>query len=419
MAIGGGIGFLLAVSWALAQAPDPQENPSHVPVPALPGNADPEKLFQERLQLAKGLEALRKAHPNLLNPERLKELAKQFQGVDLNDPNLRKLLESRLRDQYQVRLTPEQIEALERLVKEMPARTTEPSQNEPAVSPDRAPDDMRDPASPEQPPEPMNPEDKQRQADAQAETARQLNQLADGFKRLATNLNDSPTLRQTLRDLGAMAVRHAGERPNGGRSDFNNWLTQVNRLGNDSDNWLAKNWPHMRSLDFPRLTAPQWTSPSLPWRRPEVPGLPSGSSSGGAVSSFWQPVLTVVLVVSLIVALVKLLSRSLRKRGEADNDAWELGPWPVNPAEVRSRADLIRTFEYFSLLRLGRQARTWNHRAIARSLADEHASEAQAAAALAALYEQARYAPSEELLSAEALAAYRRDLCFLAGVAAT
>jgi hypothetical protein len=42
----------------------------------------------------------------------------------------------------------------------------------------------------------------------------------------------------------------------------------------------------------------------------------------------------------------------------------------------------------------------------------------QAATELARLYEQARYAPQDDTLSAEDLAAARRDLCFLAGVGA-
>ena len=71
-----------------------------------------------------------------------------------------------------------------------------------------------------------------------------------------------------------------------------------------------------------------------------------------------------------------------------------LGPWPVDPAGVKSRADLIRAFEYLSLLRCGEPARTWHHRAIAACLGGTASDRRAAAAQLAELYEQARYAPA-------------------------
>jgi hypothetical protein len=84
---------------------------------------------------------------------------------------------------------------------------------------------------------------------------------------------------------------------------------------------------------------------------------------------------------------------------------------------VASRADLVRTFEYLSLLRLGLPARAWNHREIAARLGGDE-SQRRAAGLLADLYEQARYAPADEPLSPEALAEFRRDLGFLAGMTA-
>jgi hypothetical protein len=101
--------------------------------------------------------------------------------------------------------------------------------------------------------------------------------------------------------------------------------------------------------------------------------------------------------------------------------AWKPGPWPVDPARVATGAELIRAFEYLSRLLLGPDVRSQNHRAIAAHLAGEEggadAARRRAADELASLYEQARYAPAGEPLSAAALAAARRDLCFLAGVA--
>ncbi len=404
---------LLSAAWTVAQPPEGDENRSHVKVPALGGNEDPAKLFQKRWQLAKGLEELRRKHPNLLTPERMKELGERFKGIDLSDPKLRAQLESLLRKQHPgLRLTPEQIEALERLIKEAFPQGTVPSMGPPSgVELPSKPDETPKPAPSEKLPGPANPEERERQAEAQAEAARQLTQFARGLERLADNLNDSPALRQTLQDLGTMALRHAAERPNGSPGDLNAWLARANRLSGDGDNWLARNWPNLRSLDFPRMSMPRL--PALSWRRPAVPGLPSGGAVG--VGS-WKSLVTFVLVAALIVALARLLRRSLGKRGDtAGEDDWQLGAWPVNPAEVRTRADLVRTFEYFSLLRLGRRVRTWNHRKIEHRLVNERSTETGAVRAMAALYEKARYAPADEPLSEEALEAYRRDLCALAG----
>ena len=101
--------------------------------------------------------------------------------------------------------------------------------------------------------------------------------------------------------------------------------------------------------------------------------------------------------------------------------AWQPGPWPVDPAKVATRAELVQAFEYLSLLRLGPDARNWNHRVIASSLQnqDRTGPRGQAAGELASLYEQARYTPADETLPAEAMASARRDLCLLAGVAST
>jgi len=108
---------------------------------------------------------------------------------------------------------------------------------------------------------------------------------------------------------------------------------------------------------------------------------------------------------------------------------WKLGPWPIHPTAVQTREELIRAFEYLSVLLLGPAARHWHHLAIAASLGrssgatvsarrwgDGSAERRQAAQQLATLYERARYAPPAEPLPEAALATARRDLCLLAGV---
>jgi hypothetical protein len=83
---------------------------------------------------------------------------------------------------------------------------------------------------------------------------------------------------------------------------------------------------------------------------------------------------------------------------------------------VTTREDLIRAFEHLAFLRLGLKARHLNHLDLAGRLGDT-GDRAEPAARLAHLYEQARYAPADEHLPADELAAARGDLSTLAGAA--
>jgi hypothetical protein len=107
------------------------------------------------------------------------------------------------------------------------------------------------------------------------------------------------------------------------------------------------------------------------------------------------------------------------QRGK-DRSGWRPGPWPVSPTAVATRRDLVRAFEHLALLCLGRAAYHYHHLELAERLGALSGGPQcrQAAAELASLYEQARYAPEEGPLSNDEVTAARRDLCFLAGVAA-
>jgi hypothetical protein len=127
----------------------------------------------------------------------------------------------------------------------------------------------------------------------------------------------------------------------------------------------------------------------------------------------------------ILLALLAFAAWKLRNwftEGDADGpiSRWRLGPWPVQPALVRTREELVRAFEYLSLLRLGKAARSWNHRQIAANLGGVTSAATEcgeAAARLAQAYEHARYAPAADELPDRELEAARRDLCLLAGVA--
>ena len=91
-----------------------------------------------------------------------------------------------------------------------------------------------------------------------------------------------------------------------------------------------------------------------------------------------------------------------------------LGPWPVNPDEVATRADLVRAFDYLAILTLGLDARSWNHQAIMLRWCAACRGVAALAIALAELYERARYTDGPAELSPSQRDQARRLLLQLA-----
>jgi hypothetical protein len=124
-----------------------------------------------------------------------------------------------------------------------------------------------------------------------------------------------------------------------------------------------------------------------------------------------------VILIGLVIAAVGVVLWRLVGARAAQAIALRrgLGPWPLDPARVASRAELIRAFEYLSLLRCGEKARAWHHRAIAAYLGGTEAQRRAAAERLAELYAQARYAPEVATLPDQAFTDARRHLTYLAG----
>src|SRR5205807_8170144 len=117
---------------------------------------------------------------------------------------------------------------------------------------------------------------------------------------------------------------------------------------------------------------------SLPDLRPpgssSLPSLTQTSEDGdGIFSSGWNSWLPFVLSVAIL-AMLLVVVFSVRARQAAANrkPVWQPGPWPVNPAEIRSRGELVQAFEYLSLLSFGPDAQSWNHRIIAEHLSGKN-----------------------------------------------
>jgi hypothetical protein len=169
--------------------------------------------------------------------------------------------------------------------------------------------------------------------------------------------------------------------------------------------------PGLTMPEIPDLV-PRGHLPSVPHFSPPSVSAPS---LGGDGADLW-----LWLVALAVVGFALWRMSAARRAGAGANAGWRLGPWPVAPAAIATRRELVAAFEYLALLYLGPDARACHHLDLAARLG-AHSVDAErrrAADELAHLYEQARYAPDDDQLSPDELAAARHDLCYLAGVAA-
>jgi hypothetical protein len=238
------------------------------------------------------------------------------------------------------------------------------------------------------------------------------------WKVVGEMLNDSEALQGMVNDLTTSYFNNEG-----GENSLDT-LGLADKVGNWADaasggaSFLEKGLSGLKGIQLPSLHLPNLSLGNLP-----TPSFGAGGGGGGEGAGGLARVLVLGAVAVLLGLIVwQVLSRlGIGPGAAAAGSGWRLGPWPVNPAFIGTREELIMAFEFLSLLLLGPAARTWNHRDIATGMgatATGATPEKQSAAdRLADLYEAARYAPEREPLTGEALAEARRNLCFLAGVA--
>lgn len=156
--------------------------------------------------------------------------------------------------------------------------------------------------------------------------------------------------------------------------------------------------------------------------RESSPRSSSSSGGGGGLGSFdfggmQVPVLLFVILFALILgALVWWKWGSIVKPRTAAAVAGGPEPWPIDPHDINSREDVVKAFEYLSVLICGPSAKMWTHSTIADELSTLAATHGETAVKLARLYELARYAPLDEPLTRTELMEARRLVCDLAGI---
>jgi hypothetical protein len=404
-----GCGSLFAQSGADAYLP---RSASHVEVKRL-NDGDPRKLFRDRLNQLQfrsdlaGLvtqfrgqngrfdvsqfQQLLQDNPELL--DRAKELLK---GINWNDPQYTNLIQEILR-QNGLPFSPDLVlRQLQRLQQEGGLVGAGDAEAMLIPKPRRTPSETRDANS------------ESEFDDLRRSWARNLANWARQIPRdrLAAPLRDSPALKKLLEDLSGVATGR--RRP--GSEGLDVHLARWQKRWESVRDWLPREWPEQFKLNFSGINASNVRLPNLDL------GGPRGASSAmpvlGSIAE-WLPVLYVAIAALVVFAIVRVL----RARRILSGAAAAAGPWPLAPGSVGSREQLIRAFDYLAVLRCGRKAETWHHRAVASHLPRNDA-ERDPVRELAALYERARYAPDVGELPEEELAQARRHLRTLSEAAA-
>jgi hypothetical protein len=332
-------------------------------------------------------------------PEKYRaEVQRRAGSLNLDDPNLRLLLDNAIK---MPSVSDQQKGLLEDWRKQLPS--VDPSQKNPS-GPDVNPID----SNPATPPTP-SPEGRPSIRSGPTPPVEKPDSLTKKLTEAVDNLGGGDShLGDTLQQMGS-------------RLNLDKWAADV---AASAVRWSGR-FPNLgRYLNFDRLASSGLGSFA---RRLRLPSFNLGGSMGGGS---WIPSVPNVsggfgqgVVYFVLIAVGGFLAwQALRRTNGGDETllgrGWRLGQWPVRPGEVATRLDLVRAFEHLALLRIGQAAESRNHLDLAARLGEDEERRA-AADRLAGLYEQARYAPPEELLPEAELATARRDLLFLAGAASS
>jgi hypothetical protein len=373
---------------------------------------NPLQFLGDKKALTSLAEAIKNGKLSDSKDPRFQELKKLLPGFDWSNP-------------AKSQVSPQQVQQLQDLVKKLQNGSASPVSPPPSTG--SGPGGNESPASPPNT-EASTPADRrnamaQAPLDVQPENkvegtplSRWVLRNAEWLSQRAGSLNNSPSLQEAIVELTQRKLPGA-DSTGAGRSSWSNQLADLVNQSFADQHWTNQAlaqikglpWPSMSAVKLPNVKLPSGSMPSFSMPAPNLPAAPGGGS---------DVVFIVMGVISGGVLVAALAYWYKIARVRKMNLAHGLGPWPVDPQKVASRDELIRAFEYLSILKLGREARTWNHRWIAARMALAAAGDAVAAYQLASVYEQARYTPLSDSFPEEALLAARRDLHALAGTQA-
>ncbi len=143
----------------------------------------------------------------------------------------------------------------------------------------------------------------------------------------------------------------------------------------------------------------------------DIPGLGGGSLTMIPDSSALLGIILVIIGLGTLVVIGYWVQQQQNEAKRAEQA--RLRDWRIDPSQVHSKEDLIQAFEYLALSKLGLEARVWNHRLLAVHFTDLAPQCRREADELAELYAQARYAPTQTTLGANAIQLARSHLATL------
>jgi hypothetical protein len=386
------IGFLLAGTLMLSIVQPARAHEDLRQYKKFDISPDFEKLFKERLQMEQQLGPLKDfikkiaADPSKLptNPDQLKGLKiddatkKALKDWVTNDPQLREALKDWLTQQPPGPQPPDM-----KMLQEQLKGILDKAKDEP-IKPIPPPKVKVEPAKPK--------------TDTPAKIAERVMKRAENTK-LGDWLRDSPAWNRAFVDL-----RNSIGKPDTSGIKLGDWQNKLP----DTDGLLG------RLPDLPRPDLGRW-APSLPafdgFVSPDIaaPTMPTGPSM--PTTATWGT----WLLLAVVCALIAWQMVHWTKRSAKILDARAaLGPWPVQPSAVNTRAELVQAFDYLALLTLGLGVQCWNHHAVARQWGTRAPTCAEPAHSLAALYERARYTDGTEALADAERDQARRSLVQLA-----
>lgn len=407
--------------------PQPAERPSHLPLSdSLPDLAGVEELIKKRISRPQDLQRLQEIAETLLkDKEALRELTKSLDRDDL-DRLKRKAIDgsgnllqdpawNRLAEQMrtgEIKLSEKNREFLERLADvaqlhppNVPVQPTGPMPTIPPGLPDQVgPNPM--------PPNQFRPNALNAPPSGLGKSSwlsRQVLSFAEGLDKI-----DTSGSADNLSDLVRQLMRAQAGDGSSGTSMGSRWPTISSWVSRASQSLPTMRTEAvmnaMRNLRLPNMPGRSW----LPSSTPTMQSFSRRTGEESLSMAIWF----MALVALGVVAWKLAHHRSALVAGQAAA-LLQLGPWPIEPRNIRTREELTRAFEYLALLKLGLDARPCHHRELGDRLATLPGMDAVAANSLALAYEKARYAPHSESFTDDEINAARRDLCLLAGVSSS
>lgn len=428
--------FMLTVCLATNSA---AQDRSHILIPnSIKEREDASNLLLARLGRAKDFSRIRQLAQNVLKNNRKLDLGKLQETItnlkrdraqfDPKDPKWRKLLGDIVNDpairrqiEKQKVGTPEQLQALDKLADDLKLR-----KRTPMTPPDVGP--VQPPPSDNRPPTPPTPENPKTPPSPPATPTPSPNTPQNTESKPQSEESSQNWFQQRLKDVQGWAKDQGNNLGNSMQDWLKNSGIDLSGVTNDITRQIKGLLPDLNGMEISGLR-----DKLMGWLPKEnglgninltPDNLPSIGTPGVSTTGFGgigQILLIGLFIGGGLILIAVLLASSKALLEHRNKKEWQLGPWPVRPENVHTQEDLIKAFEYLALLRLGRDASTFNHIDIATELANRFGGmlkPQQAVEHLVHLYEQARYAPATEPLSSDELMKVRQELSLLAGVAA-